>query len=317
MKLTKEQKIRLYTNMVRVRKLDELLQSGFFVSHKIRSIYIPQEGQEAVGVGGCTFLNKDDYIFFTHRGMGIAKTLPKGVPAGAIAAEFYGKATGTCHGLSGFRTVYPDLGVIGLSGSVGTDLTIATGTGIAAKRRGKGQVTACFFGDGAMNRGTFHTSILTSANWKLPMVWICENNGFFDPTAVKDHYPKDNVADMAFGYGIPGVTVDGQDVIAVYEAVQTATERARAGEGPSLIECKTLCFAADPYSGPKRKKEDWQEKDPIILFRHKLLKESVITRADIDRIDREAAEEMEEADRFATDSPLPRPEILKNALYAD
>jgi pyruvate dehydrogenase E1 component alpha subunit len=316
-KLTKEQKIKLYTNMVRVRKLDNMLQTNFLVTHKIRSLFIAQEGQEAVGVGGCTFLNKDDYLFFSHRGMGIAKALPKGVPAKNIVAEFYGKATGTCRSLSGHRTAYIELGVSGPSGSVGMDLPLAAGAGIAARRRGKGQVVASFFGDGAMNQGTFHTSILMSANWKLPVVWICENNGYFGPTPVKEHYPKDNIADLAFGYGIPGVIVDGQDVIAVYEAVQTAVDRARAGEGSSLIECKTLCFSEDIYTGPRNMEEARKNKDPITLFRDKLLKEEALTQAAIDRIDREATEEMEEADRFATESPLPGPDILRKALYAD
>lgn len=317
MKLTKEQKIKLYNNMVRVRKLDELLQKSFLVTHEIRSIYIAQEGQEAVGVGSCTFLNKDDYIFFSHRGMGIAKSLPKGVLAKAIVAEFYGKATGTCRSLSGHRTAHAELGISGPSGSVGMDLPLAAGVGIAARQRGKRQVVLSFFGDGAMNQGTFHTSILMSANWKLPVVWICENNGYFGPTPVKEHYPKDNIADLAFGYGIPGVVVDGQDVLAVYEVVQTAIDRARAGEGPSLIECKTICFAEDIYTGPRNMDEARKNKDPIKLYQDRLFKEGVLTQADVDRIDREATEEIEEADHFAKESPLPSPDILKEALYAD
>jgi pyruvate dehydrogenase E1 component alpha subunit len=317
MELTAEQKILLYANMVRIRKMDEMLQRNFLVTRKIRSIYIAQEGQEAVGAGGCTFLNKDDYLFFSHRGMGIAKTLPKGVPAGVIAAEFFGKATGTCRSLSGHRTSYAELGVSGPSGSVASDLTMAAGAGIAAKSRGRGQVVAVFFGDGAMNRGTFHTSLLMSANWKLPVVWVCENNGYFGPTSVKEHYPKENIADLAFGYGIPGVVVDGQDVTAVCQAVQTAVNRARAGEGPSLIECKTLSFAEDIYTGPRNTEEMRKKYDPITNFRSRLLEEGVLTPETAERIDREADGEMAEAERFADESPPPGPEILKEALYAD
>jgi len=315
--LTKQEKIKLYTNLVRTRKLDKTLEDNFLITHKVASLYIAQEGQEAPGVGGCTFLNTDDYLFFNHRGMGITKTVPKGLPPKLILAEFYGKATGPCQSLSGHRTFYPQLGILGNSGTVGTDLTLATGAGIAAQKNGRKQVVVCFFGDGAMDRGTFHTSTLMSANWKLPIVWVCENNGAFGPTQVKDHYPKENIADLAFGYGIPGIVVDGQDIIAVYEAVQTAVDRAREGQGPSLIECKTLCFAADYYAGPKIITEEMRKRDPITLFKDKLIQEKVITSGDIERIDHEADAEMEEADRFATESPLPTPDIIHRALYAD
>lgn len=325
MKITKEQQVKLYTDMVRVRKLDETLINGLFAG-KVMGFYHSTQGQEAPGVAACALLRKDDYLFYTHRGHGVGKTLPKGVSATALIAEHYGKATGSCGGMAGFHTCEIELGIPGLGGTVGGEFTLAAGMGIAAKMRGKGQVVASFLGDGATGRGTFHTAMLMAANWKLPVVWICENNlyGQFVPISIA--YPKENIADLAFGYGIPGVIVDGQDVIAVYEAVSTAVDRARAGEGPSLIECKTYRFRSHlegfpDFIGAGLRNEDevetWKKKDPIELFKKNLLEQGILTGADIERIDREAAEEMEEAEKFASESPPPDPEILKKALYAD
>ena len=165
-----------------------------------------------------------------------------------------------------------------------------------------------------------------AANWKLPIVWVVENNQYMMYTPTCDIYPKENISDLAFGYDMPGVVADGQDVVAVYNAVQTAVDRARAGEGPSMIECKT--YRIGPHveamldlkrTVPRSREEiePWLERDPIILFRERLLNEGILTQADVDRIDREAAEEMEEAERFAAESLPPDPEILKTALYAD
>jgi pyruvate dehydrogenase E1 component alpha subunit len=291
----------------------------------LKGHYFGFQGQDAVGVGGCTFLRKDDYVYATHRGMGVGKYVPKGMSVRPIVAEFYGKTTGCCKGTSHGCPAAPELGCMGVGGTVGTEIAMASGTGIACKLRGKGQVTVIFFGDGALNRGTFHTGVLMAANWKLPVVFICENNHYFMSRPFKEHFPKENMADLAFGYGIPGVVVDGQDVEAVYEAVQTAVDRARAGEGPSILECKTfnctehaLGTVTPLYSIPKEEIEAWKARDPINLYREKLLKEGVLAQADIDRIDREAQAEVDDADRFADESPAQDdPEMLKKMLYAD
>jgi pyruvate dehydrogenase E1 component alpha subunit len=323
--LTKEQKIKLYTNMVRVRKLDELLRKAQYVTAKLKGHYFGFQGQDAVGVGGCTFLRKDDYVYATHRGMGMGKYLPKGVPARNIVAELYGRTTGSSLGTSHGCIAEPEYGCMGLGGTVGTELSMASGSGISAKLRGKGQVVVIFYGDGALNRGTHHTGILMASNWKLPVVFICENNQYYLARSFKDHFPKENMADLAFGYGIPGVVVDGQDVEAVYDAVQTAVDRARAGEGPSIIECKTynctehtLGTVGAPDFRPKEELEAWKARDPINLYRDKLTKEGVLSQADIDRIDREATEECDDADRFADESPLQNDSgLLDKMLYAD
>jgi pyruvate dehydrogenase E1 component alpha subunit len=181
-------------------------------------------------------------------------------------------------------------------------------------------------GDGTYGRGTFHEAALMAANWKLPVIWGVENNQYMIYTPTSEIYPKENIADLAFGYGMPGVVVDGQDVIAVYEAFQVAIDRARAGEGPSLIECKTYRIEPHVYAmadikrwkpRPQEEIDVWRKRDPIILLRERLVREGILTQADIGRIDREATEEMEEAERFADESSPPDPKILKQALYSD
>lgn len=327
MELTKEIMIRLYTNLVRVRKLDEVMAKALLAG-KIPTFFHSQQGQEAVGVGACTFLRKDDYLYYSHRGHGIGKTLPKGVPPRAIIAEHYGKITGTCKGISGFHTADMELGIPGISGTLGAGFVLAAGLGIAALLKGEGQVVLCIEGDGTYCRGTFHEAAIMAANWKLPIVWVVDNNQYMTFTPICEYFPMENIAELAFGYGMPGVVVDGQDVIAVYEAVQIAVERARKGEGPSLIECKTYRFR--PHAEglpdiigtvprPQEEIESWKKRDPILVFQKKLLNDGVLTRADLERIDRKATEEMEEAERLASEDPMPSdPEtLLKKSLFAD
>lgn len=324
MKLTKEQQVKLYTNMVRVRTLDEFMVIA--VGERKFPIFHSQQGQEAVAVGACTFLKPDDYLFFHHRGHGIGELIAKGITMKTYLADAYGKATGTCCGISAFNVCDVDLGVLGCAGTIGEGLCTSAGAGLSAKLRGKGQVVVSMMGDGSVGMGTFHSAQLMMANWKLPVVWCLENNGIsmFMPTTAS--YPKENIADLAFGYGIPAMIVDGQDVEAVCDAVQVAVERARAGEGPSFIEFKTCRYRSHMEGAPDNSMEklrseelvnNWKARDPIQLYQKKLLEEGVLTQADVDRIDREAAEEVIEADRFATESPIPEPDILEKALYAD
>lgn len=325
MKLEKEQLIKLYTNMVRARKVDETVVKGLY-DGKTLSFFHSGQGEEAIGVGGCTFLRKDDYVGGSHRGHGIAHSISKGASPKGFIAEHYGKATGSCNGITGFHGVEPELGLLGMAGTIGSIFPVALGWGVAARKRGKGQVVVAFFGDGASNRGTLHEAMNLAAIWKLPIVWVCENNLYAQWMPIKDAYPREDVADLAAGYGMPGVVVDGQDVIAVHEAVQAAVERARAGDGPSLVECKTYRFRAhnegspdiahaDPR--PPEEVEAWKKRDPIKLFQEKLLEQGVLTQADVERIGAEATAEVEEAERLAMESPVPSPDILEKVLYAD
>jgi len=325
MKLEKEHLVRLYTNLVRARKLDEVCIKGLYEG-KVVAFFHSGQGEEAVGVGGCTSLRSDDYIYPHHRGHGIAHVISKGLEPKAFLAEHHGKATGAAGGIAGFHAAAPELGIMGAAGTIGSQFPVSAGWALAAKKRGKGQVVVCFFGDGSSNRGTLHEAMNLAAVWKLPVVWVCENNLYAQFMPIKDAYAREDIADLATGYGMPAVVVDGQDVVAVHEAVQVAVEKAREGEGPSLIECKTYRFRGhvegvpdishvDPR--PQEEVEAWMKRDPIKLFREKLLERGVLTPADIKRIDDEATAEIEEAERFAIESPLPDPAILERCLYAD
>ena len=324
MALTKKQLVKLYSNLVRARKADEVIVKGL-QEGKVVSFYHSGQGEEAVGVGGCTFLRQDDYIYAQHRGHGIAHILSKGASLKAFIAEHYGKATGAAGGIAGFHFVEPELGILGGAGTIGWTFPVALGTGLAARKRGKAQVVVAFFGDGASNRGTLHEAMNLASVWKLPIVWVCHNNLYAQFMPIRDAYAKEDIADLAAGYGMPGVVVDGQDVIAVHEAVQAAVERARAGDGPSLTECKTYRYrshseGADIAHYSPRDPDEiaaWKKRDPIKLFQEKLLEQGVLAPEDVERIDAEVTAEMEEAEQFAMDSPLPSPDILEKALYAD
>ena len=325
MTLEKEQLIRLYTNLVRARKLDETVVSGI-AEGKTVAFFHSGQGEEAVGVGGCTFLREDDYIYPHHRGHGVAHTISKGMSPKGFLAEHFGKATGSAGGIAGFHAAEPEIGIMGAAGTIGSQFPVSLGWGLAAKKRGKGQVVVCFFGDGSSNRGTLHEAMNLAAVWKLPIVWVCHNNLYAQFMPIKDAYPKEDIADLAAGYGMPGVVVDGQDVVAVHEAVEAAVSRARAGEGPSFVECKTYRYRAHvegvpdvshAQPRPAEEVEAWKKRDPIKLFGERLLEQGILSQDDIEKIDREAAAEIDEAERFAMDSPAPDPAILEKALYAD
>jgi pyruvate dehydrogenase E1 component alpha subunit len=326
MKLTKEQKKKFYVEMVRVRKLDEFLVKALFEG-KITVFFHSQHGQEAVGVGACTSLREDDYIFTGHRGHGISKALIRGMDVRRIFAEHYNKVTGCCLGLTGFHLAQMDLGIPGHSACLGGDFVIAAGFGIAAELRGKGQVIMCFQGDGTLARGTFHEAMVMASKRKLPVIYVIENNKYQVSVPVEEIWPMENLADLALGYHVPGVVVDGQDVVAVYEAVLPLIDRARKGDGPSIIECKT--YRVRPHAEgfndlrinvprPKEEINAWLERDPIKLFGERLLKEGILTQTEIKQIDLEATKEMQEADRLATEDPIQNdPGVLRKVLYAD
>jgi len=325
MALEKEQLIRLYTNLVRARKLDETVVKGI-AEGKTVAFFHSGQGEEAVGVGGCTFLRQDDYIYPHHRGHGVAHAISKGMSPKSFLAEHFGKATGSAGGIAGFHAAEPEIGIMGSAGTIGSQFPVSLGWGLAAKKSGKGQVVVCFFGDGSSNRGTMHEAMNAAALWKLPIVWVCHNNLYAQFMPIKDAYPKENIADLAAGYGMPAAVVDGQDVVAVHEAVQAAVARARAGEGPTLVECKTYRYRAHVEGvpdvshvepRPAEEVEAWKKRDPILLFRDRLLSQGILSQDDVERVDREVAAEIEAAERFAMDSPVPDPAILNQLLYAD
>ena len=327
MNLSEEQQLAFYRTMVRIRRLDRLaaeaLQRG-----AIRIFWHGAEGHEASGVGAVSALASDDHLYYHYRGHGLPYLLPKGVDPKLIFAEHYGKTTGTCRSLSGFHTIAPELGVHGWSGFLGVQFGVTVGYGKAAKLEGRGRVAMCVFGDGSANKGQFHESLNMSSLWKLPVIWLCENNGQASSMPLADHLsaPSGTYLEQAASYGIPSVHVDGGDVEAVYAATVDAVARARAGGGPSYIETAVFRpFAhAIGLSLPLEHRDSlddpsvWLERDPIARYEHELVKEGVLTPERIAAIAEEADAEAEEIDRFCTASPEPddRTIDLSSITYA-
>ncbi|NWF87815.1 pyruvate dehydrogenase (acetyl-transferring) E1 component subunit alpha [Candidatus Bathyarchaeota archaeon] len=277
-------------------------------------------GEEAVAVGVCTALNKDDYITSTHRGHG--HCIAKGADLNRTMAEILGKKTGYCKGKGGSMHIADfNIGMMGATAVVGAGLPIAVGAALSAKLRNTSQIVACFFGEGASNQGTFHESINMAATWCLPVIFVCENNLYAMGTRQSRVMAIENISDRAAAYGIPGVTVDGNDVIAVYKASQKAAGQARKGEGPTLIECKTYRLKGhsrvDPAKyRPKQEVEEWLKKDPIKRLKQHLIETKTLTEQEIQQIEKQAQTKIEEAVKFAMESPTPNPEEALEDIYA-
>ncbi|MEM2318479.1 MAG: pyruvate dehydrogenase (acetyl-transferring) E1 component subunit alpha [Candidatus Bathyarchaeia archaeon] len=317
--LSKEKLVEMYRLMVKIRLFEEKVFELYAQNLVPGTIHL-YTGQEAVAVGVCSALRKDDYITSTHRGHG--HCIAKGADVKRVMAEILGKKTGYCKGKGGSMHIADfSIGMLGATAVVGAGIPIAAGAGLSIKLRGTDQVVACFFGDGASNQGTFHEGINMAAIWSLPVIFVCENNLYAMGTRQSMVMRIENIADRAAAYGIPGVVVDGNDVLAVYEATSKAAERARKGEGPTLIECKTYRHRGhsrvDPAKyRPREEVEAWLAKDPIKRFREKLLGLNVLTEAEIQQIDRGVAAEIEEAVRYAMESPYPAPEEALEDVYA-
>jgi len=270
-------------------------------------------------VGVCTNLRKDDYITSTHRGHG--HCIAKGADLRKVMAEILGKKTGYCKGKGGSMHIADfSIGMLGATAVVGAGIPIAAGAGLSIKLRGTNQVVAGFFGDGASNQGTFHESINMAAIWSLPVTFVCENNLYAMGTKQSTVMKIENIADRAVAYGIPGVTVDGNDVLAVYEATREAVDRARDGEGPTLIECKTYRHKGhsrfDPAAyRPKEEVKEWLKKDPIPRFKTKLCKMKLLTEQEAERIEHSVISDIEAAVKFAMESPFPAPEEALENVY--
>ncbi len=280
-------------------------------------------GEEAVAVGVCAALEQDDKIISTHRGHG--HCIAKGADLDRMMAELYGREAGYCKGKGGSMHIADfDIGMLGANGIVAGGIPIVTGAGLAAQLAGNGRVAVSFFGDGASNAGPFHESINIAAKWKLPMLYVCENNKHAAQTPAAQTLANQDVADRAVGYGIPGVIVDGNDVFAVYEAAQTAVARARAGEGPTLIECKTYRWrrhterVGQPDQRPPGELEEWMAKDPIArLVDHLKSQQGQFSDAEWEAMDAEILASIESSVTFAKGSAFPAPEAALDDLYAD
>ncbi len=325
MELQREQLLKLYSNLVRAREYDLLFARRLFRG-QLLGFYHQAEGGEAPGVGVSSFLRKDDFQWAHLRGHGIPHMIGKGVDIKYYLAEHTGKATGMCLGMSTFHAVAPEFGIYGTAGTLGSSFPISVGWGLAALKNGREQVVVSCFGDGTSARGTLHESFLMAANWKLPIIWVCENNELGMFVSVKEAHPMEDIASLAPGYGMPYAIVDGQDVIAVAEAALEAIARARSGCGPTFSECKTCRFHEHDIGTPDlvgteaRTEEEiaaLRERDPIKVCREKLMAPGILSQADVDRVAQAPAAELEQAERFADESPIPDESVLETALYAD
>jgi len=314
-----EKLIEMYRKMLEIRHFEEKVYELYGQNLVPGTIHL-YAGQEAVAVGVCANLRKEDYIVSTHRGHG--HCIAKGADLKRVMAEILGKKTGYCRGKGGSMHIADfSIGILGATGVVGAGIPIAVGAGLSIKLRGTDQVVACFFGDGASNQGTFHEGINMAAIWKLPVLFVCENNLYAMGTRQSRVMLIENISERAAAYGIPGVTVDGNDVLAVYEAAKEAVERAKRGEGPTLIECKTYRHKGhsrmDPATyRPKEEVEYWLRKDPIPRFRNRLLEMGILTEEEAKKIEEEVLREIEEAVKFALESPYPEPEEALKDVYA-
>lgn len=316
----KERLLGMYRDMLRIRRFEETV-SDLFGQDKIRGTTHLYIGEEAVAVGACYAIHPDDYITSTHRGHG--HCIAKGARLDRMMAELYGKIDGYCKGKGGSLHI-ADLtaGNLGANGIVGGGIPIAVGSGLTAKYKKTGKVTVCFFGDGAVNTGAFHEAVNLAAVWKLPVVFVCENNLYAMSMPVREAFPIQDIAERAQAYGIPGVVVDGMDVLAVKEAVEQAAERARRGEGPTLIECKTYRYLGHSKNDPRayrtrEEEQEWKARDPIKRYRQWLLGESIATEEELKAIDEEVEREIEEAIAFAEHSPYPPLEEITKDVYVE
>jgi pyruvate dehydrogenase E1 component alpha subunit len=309
--------------MLRVRRFEEatieLFQAGDLPAMVHLSI-----GQEATVVGACLATTDGDSMTGNHRSHG--HPIAKGADLGRLMAELMGKATGVCGGKGGSMHLADfSVGSLGESGIVGSAIPVATGAGFAAQVLGNGAACLCFFGDGAANEGVFHESLNIAGVWRLPVVYVCENNGYAVSVPIAESTAVPDIASRAAGYGMPGVIVDGQDVVACYEAVRDAVARARRGEGPTLVEAKTYRFHEHAYglkvANPYIEDETlalWRESlDPVALFERRLAGGDVLTPVEQAAIRAEVEAEVAAAVEFARTSPLPEPEAAYADLYAD
>jgi pyruvate dehydrogenase E1 component alpha subunit len=318
MDLKNEQLIEMYTTMVKIRSFENRV-AELFADGKIPGFVHLYVGEEAVATGVCVNLTDKDYITSTHRGHG--HLIAKGGDIKLMMAELFGRKTGYCKGKGGSMHIADlDIGILGANGIVGGGPPIASGAALACQYLGNDGVAVCFFGDGASNQGTTHEAMNLAACWKLPVVFVNENNMYGISSCTLNSMCVPNVADRAAGYDIPGVVVDGNDVVAVYEAAAEAVSRARQGRGPSLVECKTYRhrghFEGDPCAyRDDAELEEWKEKDPIPRLEQKLLDMQILNPSKIEEIKGAIQNDLAAAEKFAEESPYPDASELTDDVY--
>ncbi|MGH7836982.1 MAG: thiamine pyrophosphate-dependent dehydrogenase E1 component subunit alpha [Candidatus Binataceae bacterium] len=322
--LDKEFLLDLYHTMMRIRLFEERVRD-LALKNEIPGFVHVSIGEEASATGVCAALRDSDRITSTHRGHG--HLIAKGGRLDRMMAELFGKRGGYCKGKGGSMHIVDfALGILGANGIVGAGLPIATGSALAAVVSGRDDVTACFFGDGASNEGTFHESLNLAAVWKLPVVFVCENNGFGEFTPAQTVTSVRDIAQRGQAYGIPGLIVNGNDVIEVYRYASEAAARARAGEGPTLLECKTYRWEGHVVgeqaflgAGAYREQaeiDEWKTRCPLIRFQKFAAASGRVNAAELRKIEEETAVELEAAVAFARESPLPEAAEVTEDLYA-
>ncbi len=324
MDLGKELLLDMYHSMQRIRQFESRVRD-LALANELPGFVHVSIGEEASATGVCAALRKTDRITSTHRGHG--HLIAKGGKLAQMMAELYGKREGYCKGKGGSMHIVDfSLGILGANGIVGAGLPIAAGSALAAQIAGRDDVTACFFGDGASNEGTFHEALNLAAVWKLPVVFVCENNGFGEFTPMASVTSVKDIATRAQAYAIPGYIVDGNDILEVYRYASEAVARARAGEGPTLLECKTYRWEGhvvgeQAFLGSNGYREEaeieaWKKKCPIIRFEQFLLGGGKVSRAELDRIANETQSELEQAVEFARQGTLPDPSEVTDDVFA-
>ncbi len=323
--VSSEKLVEMYTTMLRIRRFEEKVAEIIMKGRRMTAhLYI---GEEAVATGVCSALRGGDYVASTHRGHG--HCIAKGTNVKYMMAELFGKRTGTNKGKGGSMHIAKvSMGNLGANGIVGGSIPTATGAGLSIKLRGTDQVSVCFFGDGGSNQGVFHESLNIASIFDLPVIFVCENNMYAISTPVSYSARVANISERAASYRIPGISVDGMNVVAVYKAAEAAVERARKGLGPTLLECKTYRYRghAGPYEmepygeqTPYRSKEElesWKNRDAIVGLRKLVLEKGILSEDRIKRIEDGISQEIEEAVRFAGESPDPAPEEALEDLLA-
>ena len=320
MNLSPDKQREMLRQMLTIRCFEERASADYHAG-KIYGVVHCYIGEEAVAVGVCAALDHGDQIISTHRGHG--HCIAKGADLKRMMAELYGRQTGYCKGKGGSMHIADfGIGMLGANGIVAGGISIVTGAGLAAQMDEKGRVAVSFFGDGASNAGAFHECLNIAASWKLPMIYVCENNLYAAQTSAASTQGLGDVAARAAGYGIPGVIVDGNDIFAVNQAAYHAVQRARTGEGPTLIECKTYRWRAhterkgQPDPRDKAEIEAWKRKDPIPRLRGQLEEQQQLSETDWQAMKAGVLREIDAAVAFAETSPFPTPQQAAEDVFA-
>jgi len=319
MAISKETASHYLLQMYQIRAFEEQAEKSYMAG-KIHGTMHLSIGQEASAVGSVNMLEPDDYILSTHRGHG--HCIAKGADLNLMMAEFYGKANGYCRGRGGSMHI-ADIacGNLGANGVVGGGIPMAVGVGIGLKNQNEGKILLSFFGDGAASTGAFHESMILSGTFQVPVVYLCENNQYAMSYPANNWTNSQKLASFAAGYGMPGKSVDGNDIVAVSEAVKEAVDHTRAGNGPALVVCDTYRWRGHSKSDRNRYRtpeeiEEWKEKDPIERFIGVVMKEKILSKKEVEDIKTQAYADIESARQFAEASPDPEVSTLEEGVYA-